>query len=136
MSMELRIVCPENCAFDGNCGFVVVPSTTGELGILPAHSPEIATTQRGYVRIFNSIGDEPSHVIAVESGYVQVADDKVLVLVERALDMAEVKHEEVQTDLQVFEERLQELEEDDARRAYIYNEIAWCNLLLNSDHTV
>ena len=131
--MKLRIVCPENCAFDGDCGFVVVPTTTGELGILSSHACEISTTARGYVRVSDAIGQEPSHVIAVESGYVQIADDTIIILVERALDMAELKRNEVEAKRSEFEEQLQNLSQDDAHRAYIYNEIAWCNLLLESN---
>ena len=130
--MKLRIVCPESCAFDGDCGFVVVPTTTGELGILSSHACEISTTAEGYVRVYDAMGQDPKHVIAVESGYVQIADDTIIILVERALDMSEVKRNEVEAELSEFEEQLQNLAQDDAHRAYIYNEVAWCKLLLEA----
>ena len=86
--MHVRIVCPEHSAYEGEAAFVALPSTDGELGILPRHA-------------------------------------------ERAEDLASINKDEVQAQLQGFEEQLSILSEDDARRAYLYNEIAWCTLLLS-----
>ena len=108
--MRIRIVCPVSCAYEGDAAFVSIPSTDGEFGVLPAHSSEICTIDRGYVR--------------------QVADDVVTVLAERACDLATVDADKLKADIQGFEEKLGNLSEDDARRAYLYNEIAWCKLKL------
>ena len=70
------------------------------------------------------------HTFAVDGGYAQVADDVVIVLAERACDLASVDADKVKADIQGFEEKLGNLSEDDARRAYLYNEIAWCKLKL------
>ena len=53
----------------------------------------------------------------------------MLVLAERAQDMALVSKDELEERLRGFEEQLGNLSADDARRAYLYNEIAWCKLL-------
>jgi F-type H+-transporting ATPase subunit epsilon len=44
--------------------------------------------------------------------------------------LATVDADKVKADIQGFEEKLGNLSEDDARRAYLYNEIAWCKLKL------
>ena len=59
-----------------------------------------------------------------------MANDEVIVLVERALDIENVDVEEVNARLAGFEDQLGNMAEGDARRAYLYNEIAWCKLLL------
>ena len=51
MPMNLRIVCPDSCAFDGTVAFVTVPTTDGEMGIAPLHASEISTIGPGYVRV-------------------------------------------------------------------------------------
>ena len=51
-------------------------------------------------------------------------------LAERACDLATVDADKLKADIQGFEEKLGNLSEDDARRAYLYNEIAWCKLKL------
>ena len=71
-----------------------------------------------------------STTFAVAGGYAQVADDVVTVLAERACDLATVDADKLKADIQGFEEKLGNLSEDDARRAYLYNEIAWCKLKL------
>ena len=52
--MRIRIVCPVSCAYEGDAAFVSIPSTDGEFGVLPAHSSEICTIDRGYVRVSRS----------------------------------------------------------------------------------
>ena len=98
--MRIRIVCPVSCAYEGDAAFVSIPSTDGEFGVLPAHSSEICTIDRGYVRVSDKAMGTVDHTFAVAGGYAQV------------------------------EEKLGNLSEDDARRAYLYNEIAWCKLKL------
>ena len=117
--MRIRIVCPVSCAYEGDAAFVSIPSTDGEFGVLPAHSSEICTIDRGYVRVSDKAMGTVDHTFAVAGGYAQVADDVVTVLAERACDLATVDAD-----------KLSNLSEDDARRAYLYNEIAWCKLKL------
>ena len=129
-AMHIRIVCPEHNAYEAEAAFVSVPASDGELGVLPRHASEIATIVPGYVRVADQAMGESDHVFAVTSGYVQIADDEVVVLAARAEDLADVNADEVRETLAGFEEQLGNLSEDDARRAYLYNEIAWCRLLL------
>ena len=119
--MQLRIVCPEECVYEGAVAYVAVPSTVGEFGILPHHASEICTIDGGHI---------VDHVFAVTDGYVQVANDEVIVLAERAIDTEKVDVDEVNARLAGFEDQLGNMAEGDARRAYLYNEIAWCKLLL------
>ena len=128
--MLIRIVCPEHCAYEGEAAFAVGPSTDGECGILPKHANEICTITDGYVRVCDKEMGTVDHTFAVGGGYAQIADDTVIVLAERACDLADVDAEKVKVELQGFEDNLRNLSEDDAHRAYLYNEIAWCKLLL------
>lgn len=130
MAMRVRIVCPEENAFDGEAAFVSLPSTDGMLGVAPRHANEICTLDAGRVRIcFNAIGDVDKTIV-VGSGYAQITGDEVVILSERAQDLAAVDREKVQADIQGFEDTLGNLSADDAQRSYLYNEIAWCKLLL------
>ena len=130
MALHVRIVSPDSCVFDAPAAFVVVPSKGGELGILPKHASEVCSLEQGRVRICDNKMGETSHVIAVGGGYVQIAHDEIIILCERACDLATVDREEVTSRLAGFEDELVNLSEDDARRSYLYNEVAWCKLLL------
>ena len=130
MAMHLRIVCPEHLAFEGDCAFLTLPSTDGSMGVLPRHASEICTIETGFIRIADEKMGEVSHTFAVSTGYAQIADDRVIVLAERAEDLASVTAQSVNERLHGFEDKLSNLSQDDARRSYLYNEIAWCKLLL------
>lgn len=130
MAMQLRIVCPEECVFEGPVAYVAVPSTIGEFGILPRHASEICTIDGGRIRVSEQKMGVIDHVFAVTDGYVQVANDEVIVLAERAVDVEKINSDEISARLADFEDQLGKMSENDARRAYLYNEIAWCKLLL------
>ena len=128
--MQIRIVCPESCAYEGEAAFVSIPSTDGEFGVLPRHASEICTIEPGFVKVCDQAMGTTDHTFAVSGGYAQVADDVVIVIAERACDLATVDADKIKAEIQGFEDKLSNLSEDDARRAYLYNEIAWCKLKL------
>lgn len=128
--MHVRIVCPEHSAYEGDAAFIALPTTDGELGVLPRHANEICTVEPGYVRVCDQQMGEVSRTFAIDGGYVEITGDTVIVLAERAESMADVDRGEVQLKLQGFEEQLSNTPEGDAHRAFLYNEIAWCKLLL------
>lgn len=128
--MQLRIVCPEECVFEGPAAYAAVPTTVGELGILPRHASEICTIDSGLIRVSEEKMGVTDRAFAVTEGYVQVANDEVIVLAERAVDMSKVDADAVRDRLAGFEDQLGKMSQNDARRAYLYNEIAWCRLLL------
>lgn len=132
MSMHVRIVCPEFSAFEGNAVFASIPSTDGEIGIMMHHASSICTIEPGYIRIAEKALGTVEHTFAVTRGYAQVANDELIILVNRAKDVSTVDKDEVQAEIQGFEEKLSVLSENDATRAYLYNEIAWCKLLLGA----
>lgn len=130
MTMHVRIVCPESKPFEGEVAFVTVPSTDGSFGVAPRHASEICTIEEGFVRICDTKMGETDHVFAVGTGYVQVSDDRVIILTEHAQDLSKITAEEIEAQLADFEEKLGSLSGDDARRTYLYNKISWCKLLL------
>ena len=130
MAMRLRIVCPEHDAFNGEVAYVTIPSTDGLLGVAARHASEICTIDEGYVRVCLERMCTVDHTFAVGTGYAQITGDEVVILAERAQDLADIDREKLQARIQGFEDTLRNLSEDDAHRSYLYNEIAWCKLLL------
>ena len=131
MALRIRIVCPEHSADEADAAFVSIPSTDGSLGVAPHHANEICTIEPGFVTICDEAIGRVSHTFAVDVGYAEVTGDEVVILAERAQDLSELDVEKVQADIQGFEEKLSNLSKDDAHRSYLYNEIAWCKLLLS-----
>lgn len=81
------VVTPEATALEEKAEFVALPLFDGEAGVLPGHSPMIGRLGYGALRI-RSAGQES--VFYVDGGFVQVADNIVSVLTNRAVPASEV----------------------------------------------
>ena len=51
MSLTLRVLAPDQSVFDGNADEVILPSTTGQLGILPGHVSLLTAIDIGVLRV-------------------------------------------------------------------------------------
>lgn len=76
------VVTPEKTALETKAEFVAMPLYDGEIGILPGHSPMIGRLGYGEMRI-RAGGKETRYY--VEGGFVQVADNVVSILTNRAV---------------------------------------------------
>lgn len=76
------IVTPEETAFEEETSFVALPLFDGEIGIASGHSPLIGRLGFGEMRL--EANDKPIHYY-LDGGFVQVADNVVTVLTNRAI---------------------------------------------------
>jgi len=81
--LTCSVITPEAQMFDGPADFVVVPAHDGEIGILPGRAPLLAKLGAGLLRLTKPGGGKESWFIA--GGFVQVLDNKVIVLTQRAM---------------------------------------------------
>jgi len=81
MPIKLEIVSPERRAFTDEVDMVVVPGLTGELGILPHHTPLISALGTGELRIKKGGSEQ---VLFISGGFVEVRPDKVIVMADLA----------------------------------------------------
>ena len=78
MSLTLRVLAPDQSVFDGNADEVILPSTTGQLGILPGHVSLLTALDFGVLRVREGNGWK---AIALQGGFAEVDADEVTVLV-------------------------------------------------------
>jgi F-type H+-transporting ATPase subunit epsilon len=78
--LKVSVVSPEATLYEGDATSVVAPAFDGEVGILPSHAPMITVLGTGILRVE---GDTPAK-FTVSGGFVQVVDDNVRVVTERA----------------------------------------------------
>ena len=81
---ELRVVVvtPETTLLDDAADFVALPLFDGEIGIAPDHSPLIGRLGYGEMRI--KTGGKTLHFY-IDGGFVQVVDNVVSILTNRAV---------------------------------------------------
>ena len=81
--LNISVVTPEATALEQSATFVVVPLYDGELGIAVGHSPMIGRLGYGELRV-KTEGSTLRYY--VDGGFVQVADNQVTVLTNRAIE--------------------------------------------------
>jgi F-type H+-transporting ATPase subunit epsilon len=81
MSLTLRVLAPDQSVFDGIADEVILPSTTGQVGILPGHVTMLAALDTGVMRLRDGNGWS---TIALMGGFAEVESDEVTVLVNAA----------------------------------------------------
>jgi F-type H+-transporting ATPase subunit epsilon len=83
--LRVVVVTPEQTALETTTDFVALPLFDGELGVAPGHAPMIGRLGYGELRI----GHVPaSQSYYIDGGFVQVADNVVSILTNRALPVA------------------------------------------------
>src|SRR5437773_3328578 len=96
------VVTPEQTALETKADFVALPLFDGEIGILANHSPLIGRLGYGEMRIKS--GGQTA-IYYVDGGFVQVADNVVAVLTNRAVPAKTVDAAAAEAQLQSALER-------------------------------
>lgn len=91
-TIHVDVVSAEASIFSGEAKFVALPGESGELGILPKHTPLITRIRPGAVRIEKADGGE--EFVFVAGGILEVQPGIVTVLADTAIrgkDLDEAK---------------------------------------------
>jgi F-type H+-transporting ATPase subunit epsilon len=93
-TLHVDVVSAEAAIFTGEAKFVVLPGESGELGILPGHTPLISRIRPGTLKIVREDNSEEN--VFVAGGILEVQPGSVTVLADtaiRAADLDEAKAE-------------------------------------------
>ena len=91
-TFQVDVVSAEENIFSGEATFIALPGESGELGILPGHTPLISRIRAGSVRIQNE--GAPEELVFVAGGIIEVQPRSVTVLADTAIrgkDLDEAK---------------------------------------------
>lgn len=78
--LQVSVISPERVLFEGETESLVAPAFDGEVGILTGHAAMMTVLGNGELRL-----DGPrSHRFHVDGGFLQVADDHVHIVTEKA----------------------------------------------------
>ena len=105
--LQLSIVTPERLVVDEDVDQVNIPGVEGDLGILYDHAP-ILTTMRPGQFSYESVGEKGRETIqmVVSGGYLEVTDNRVIVLAEAVEFLDEIDQERAKASLAKAEEAL------------------------------
>jgi F-type H+-transporting ATPase subunit epsilon len=81
MTLNLRVLAPDQSVFDGSADEVILPSTTGQVGILTGHVSMLTALESGVLRLREG---NTWTSIALSAGFAEVEANEVTVLVNAA----------------------------------------------------
>ncbi len=81
MTLTLRVLAPDQSVFDGTADEVILPGTTGQLGILTGHVSMLTALDSGVLRVREGANWQS---IALMGGFAEVVANEVTVLVNGA----------------------------------------------------
>jgi len=110
MALQLEIVTPEKRVAKVECDEVRAPGVQGGFGIRRGHTPFLSALEPGRLTVVQ--GAQELHY-ALGGGFLQVADDKVIVLADTAEAREEIDVERARRALQEATERLRRLTDGD-----------------------
>lgn len=121
-----EIVTPERILYTNEVRMVVATTPSGELGILPLHAPLVTTLAPGEVRLQFGDGAADWEFFSVAGGYLQVHEDKVIVLADQAVAVSQIDAGRARESLDLVKERLKELPMGSDERSQCEQDLYWC----------
>lgn len=137
-TLLVEVVTPSELVYKGEVEMVIATTTEGEVGILPLHAPLVAELATGELRLKLGSADK-TVTFAVIGGYLQVADDRMIVLTNNAINAADVKVDEMKSSIERLTDRLKGLGSDEpsSEKESIEQEIEWlencCNVAVRQE---
>jgi F-type H+-transporting ATPase subunit epsilon len=107
MSVTLEIITPDEKVLSTEATQVVLPTESGEAGILTGHIPMVTKIVPGELKVIN---DGETEFIAVDHGFAKVLGNTISVLTEAAVDVKEIDLSEVESAQASAEAALKEAE--------------------------
>jgi len=83
--MNLEILTPERKLFSGDVYGVQLPGVEGSFEVLERHAPLVAALKAGRVKVVKDKSFSPLTYFDIQSGFVEVLNNKVTILVEGAI---------------------------------------------------
>ena len=97
MSLNVRVITPDKVVWDADTEELILPSSTGQLGILTGHAPLLTALDIGVMR--PKTGSKWTSIVLME-GFAEVEKDTVTVLCNGAEEADSIDATTAQADLE------------------------------------
>lgn len=104
-TIHFKIATPEKVVYENSVFQVSIPTTTGEITILPNHSPLVSIIQSGELKAIDNNGEQ---LLAVAGGFLEVrANNEVIILADQAERAEHIDLERAEAARRRAEEQMQ-----------------------------
>lgn len=114
--INLTVVTRERRIVDVQVDEVILPATDGEIGILPGHTPLLATLKIGQLRY--RTGNKVERLV-ISWGFAEVLADRVIVLAEKGILPGEIDAAAAEEDRRRAEREMLDLSSHDPEFALV-----------------
>jgi len=97
MSLHISIIAPDRTVWDANAEEVILPSSTGQIGILRGHAPLLTALDIGVMRVRI---DKDWIPIVLMGGFAEIQNDQLIILVNSAEEGANIDKDQAQKELE------------------------------------
>ena len=96
MSLNVRVITPDKVVWDADAEELILPSSTGQLGILTDHAPLLTALDIGVMRLKS--GNNWTSIVLME-GFAEVEANKVTILCNGAEEASSINLKTAQEEL-------------------------------------
>jgi|TARA_B110001452_G_scaffold166588_1_gene139094 F-type H+-transporting ATPase subunit epsilon len=97
MSLNVRVITPDKVVWDAAAEELILPSSTGQLGILTDHAPLLTALDIGVMRLKSETGWTS---IVLMEGFAEVESNKVTILCNGAEEASSINLQSAQAELE------------------------------------
>lgn len=131
--LTCEIVTPVKTVFTSEATYVGLPGEMGSFGVMRRHEPLVSALKSGVVNVATpDAGKDGKVSFVVSGGYAQVNDNKVIVLANDALAVADIDVASVKAELEKVEKVIAGLKDGDSSAAYYKGQKEWNELQLRA----
>ena len=113
-TVTMDLVSPEKLLLSDAYEMVVVPGTEGDFAVMAGHTAVTSSLRPGVISIYE--GDVEKDRIFVNGGFAQIAEDKLTVLAEEAIHVADLDRTDLEQRIQDASEDIEDAKDDETRR--------------------
>ena len=119
MAITVKVITPDRTVWDDQAEEIILPSTTGQLGILSGHAPLLTALEVGVMRVRP---EKEWKTIALMGGFAEVENDEIKILVNGAELGDDIDGDTARTEYEQAQSRFQQVENSDDRQEKIQAE--------------
>nr|ARW68307.1 ATP synthase CF1 subunit epsilon [Chondria sp. (in: red algae)] len=97
MTLQVKVIAPDTIVWDAEAEEIILPSSTGQLGILTGHIPLLTALDIGVMRV--KIQKEWKPIILL-GGFAEISNNNITILVNGAEEVQEINFDDAKQNLE------------------------------------
>ena len=105
--LKLEIISPKEKVFSTEAKQVVLPTESGEIGLLTGHIPMVTQLKLGALKVIN---DSSQEIFVIKGGFAQLVSDTISILTDEAVAASDLEASEIEQSINAVEKKLADSE--------------------------